>query len=180
MVDFKNNKSLKDHLVRATLLTINTAASSKPCWGKRPIFQLCKHFKTTTLFGKHNSIETYKVKQSFNFNSKNVVYLIECRVCQKPYIGSTTTKFRQRANNYKSIFRKFESKKDIPKQALNQRKFHTHYCSDDHSGIDDWLITIIDSDQDEKCLRRKELYWIHKLETFEPNGLNEREVYSAY
>ena len=83
MVGFKNNKSLKEHLVRATLPEINEAGSSKPCGGKRPICQLCKHFKTTSSFQKPNSIETYKINQVFDCNSKNVVYLIECRTCKK-------------------------------------------------------------------------------------------------
>ena len=85
------------------------------------------------------------------------MYIIECRTCKKPYIGSTTTKFRYRANNYKSIFRKFENKKVVPKQALNQRNFHSHYCSEDHSGIDEWLIAIIDSDNDETSLKKKRI-----------------------
>ena len=112
-------------------------------------------FKTTSSFQKPNSIETYKINQVFDCNSKNVVYLIEYRTCKKSYIGSTTTKFRYRANKHKSIFRKFENKKVVPKQTLNQRNFHSHYCSEDHSGIDDWLITIIDSNNDEKSLGRK-------------------------
>ena len=31
-----------------------------------------------------------------------------------------------------------------------------------------------------KSLRQKELYWYHKLKTYAPFGLNERDVYAAY
>ena len=29
-------------------------------------------------------------------------------------------------------------------------------------------------------LRRKEFYWYHKLKTYAPFGLDERDVYAAY
>ena len=29
-------------------------------------------------------------------------------------------------------------------------------------------------------LRQKELFWYHKLKTYAPFGLNERDVYAAY
>ena len=55
-------------------------------------------------------------------------------------------------------------------------KFHEHFCDGDHSGIDDWVITLIDSALSEKSLREKELFWQYKLETFFPLGLNEIEA----
>ena len=37
------------------------------------------------------------------------------------------------------------NKEAVPKQALKQKRFHEHYCSDRHNGIEDWVITLIDS-----------------------------------
>ena len=37
------------------------------------------------------------------------------------------TKFRSRANNYKSMQQKFMNKEAVPKQALKQKRFHKHY-----------------------------------------------------
>ena len=37
------------------------------------------------------------------------------------------------------------NKEAVPKQALKQKCFHEHYCSDRHNGIEDWVITLIDS-----------------------------------
>ena len=55
-------------------------------------------------------------------------------------------------------------KEAVPKQAVktkkNQKKttcFHKHYCSDTHNGIEDRVITLIDSVDTLKELRRKEL-----------------------
>ena len=46
------------------------------------------------------------------------------------YTGSTKTKFRSRANNYKRTHRKFVNKEAVPKQALKQKRFREceHYC----------------------------------------------------
>ena len=109
-----------------------------------------------------------------------VVYLIECKVCGKQYSGSTVTKFHARANNYKSTHRNFWKEQKLSNQARNQEHFHKHYLQNDDKGICDWEITIIDHAEMEKSLRQKELYWYHKLKTYTPFGLNERDVYAAY
>ena len=96
------------------------------------------------------------------------------------YTGSAKSKFRSRANNNKSTQRKFVSKEAVPKQALKQKHFHEHYCSDKHNGIEDWIITLIDSANTLTELRKKELYWMYKLKTYAPYGLDERDVYEAF
>ena len=108
------------------------------------------------------------------------VYLIECKICGKQYTGSTKAKFRSRANNYKSTQRAFVNKEAVPKQALKQKSFHEHCYSDRHNGIEDWVITLMDSTDTLKELRRKDLYWMYKLKTYAPYGLNERDVYEAF
>ena len=100
--------------------------------------------------------------------------MIECEICGEQYTGSTKTKFRYRANNYKSMQRKFVNKEAVPKQALKQKRFHEYYCSDRHNGLEDWVITLIDSASTLSELRRKELYWMYKLKTYASYGLNER------
>ena len=69
---------------------------------------------------------------------------------------------------------------EIENSGLKQKQFHEHYCSDGHEGIANWCVTLIDQVEDKKELRKKELYWINKLNTWAPVGLNVREVYEAY
>ena len=83
------------------------------------------------------------------------VYLIECETRGEQYTGSTKTKFRSTANNYKSTQRKFVNKEAVPKQALKQKRFREHYCWDRHNDIQDWVIALIDSADTLKELRRK-------------------------
>ena len=72
------------------------------------------------------------------------------------------------------------NKEAVSKQALKQKRFHEHYCSDRNNGIEDWVITLIDSSETLKEFRRKELYWMYKLKTYVPYDLNERDVYEAF
>ena len=101
------------------------------------------------------------------------VYWIECKICGEQYTGSTKTKFRSRANNLKSTQQKFMNKEAVLKQALKKKRVHEHYCSDRHNSIEDWVVTLIDSADTLKELRRKEFYWMYRLKTYAPYGLNE-------
>ena len=71
-------------------------------------------------------------------------------------------------------------KKQVPKEVLIQKLFHDDFCSDDNNSIQDWVITLTKQVDDEKLLRLREIFWAHKLDTFYPNGLNQREIYAAY
>ena len=113
--------------------------------------------KNTCTFNSKHLNQVHKINKKYNCNSKWTVYLIECEICGEQYTGSTKAKFRSKANNYKSTQRKFVNKEAVPKQALKQKHFHEHYCSDRHSGIEDWVITLIDSANTSKELWRKEL-----------------------
>ena len=108
------------------------------------------------------------------------VYLTDCQICGEKYTDSTKTKFRPLASDYKSTQRKFVNKEEVPKQALKQNRFPEHYCSDRHSSIEDWVITLIDCADTLKELRRKELCWLYKLKGYALYDLNERDVYEAF
>ena len=62
-----------------------------------------------------------------------------------------------------STQRKLMNNGAVPKQALKQKRFHEHYYSVRHNGIEDWVITLIDNANTLKELRRKGLYWMYKL-----------------
>ena len=72
--------------------------------------------------------EIHKINKKDNCNSKMAVYLIECQIWDEKYAGSTKTKLRSRASNYKSKHRKFMDKEAVPKQAVKQfptqKSFH--------------------------------------------------------
>ena len=90
------------------------------------------------------------------------------RVCGKPYNGSTLTKFRSRANNYKSTHRDFRKEQKLSNQSRNEKRFHERYLQNDHNGACDQKVTITNHAETEKSLRRKGLPWHHELKTYAP------------
>ena len=92
--------------------------------------------------------------------------------------GSTKTKFRQRFNVYKSYFRTYARKHDensLDKgKPVPQASLFSHFFENGHNGTFRVGITIIDGADDVFSLRRKELFWQYRLQTFSPKGLNER------
>ena len=54
---------------------------------------------------------------------------------------------------------------------------YSHYIQDCHGGIDDWEVTLFEKCETHKQLKERETFWQHKLKTFYPLGLNEREEY---
>ena len=200
IVGFSNGKSLKSYLVRAVLPKVEEQKVQKGCFkcgGKR--CEVCHNLKETSEFTSHVSKEIFTIEKGpLNCNSELVIYLISCKVCGIQNVGSTKTKFRTRFNNYKSVHRKVREKsfgktiqnggrtsrknnlrtqKDKNEAKYCQEKFHQHFCEAGHKGITDWEVILIDSAYAETTLRRKELFWQYKLDTYFPLGLNEIEAY---
>ena len=121
------------------------------------VCQSCSNMKNTSTFKSKHSNEVYQINKNLNCNSKMVVYLIECRVCGKQYNGSTVTKFRAGANNYKSTHRNFRKEQILSNQTRNQKIFHEHYLQNNHNRICDWEITLIDNAETVKSLRQKRI-----------------------
>ena len=175
VVGFSNGKSIKDHLVRAVLPKLDKKGGSEPCGKKK--CQVCDYISTTDHFTTKACGETFKIEDGpLNCDSEKVLYLLKCNVCEEeaPYVGKAYTKFRLRFNNYKSKHRSFRkgNNKKVP-----QKRFHNHYSQHDHEGINNWSFTLIEKCDTHEQLKRRETFWQHRLKTFYPSGLNEREEY---
>ena len=171
IVGFRNGKNLKSILVRAKLPALTTeAGKSEKCL--RSNCDVCNYIVCDSTFSDKDSLKTYNIRAgSLNCSSSMVVYLIQCKTCKLQYVGSAITPFRKRFNNYKSHNKLYNSKGSSP-----QESFHAHFSLPDHNGKADWAVTLIDQAENEQSVRRKECFWQYQLNTFNPNGLNEREV----
>ena len=63
---------------------------------------------------------------------------------------------------------------------VKQDSFHALFADDFHSGEGDWEVRLIDQSDSTENLRKRESLWQHELDTFQSNGLNEREVALFY
>ena len=165
VIGFRNSRSLKDYLVRAKLSKLDESWRREPC-GKKT-YLVCDSISTTPTFTTEACQETSKIREGpLNCDSEKVLYL--SLLCSSLF---PVTKFRYRFNNYKSKHRAF--RKD--NQKVLQKRFHAHYCLDGHSGIDDWNFVIFEQCETHEQLKEKETFWQHRLKTFYPIGLNEKE-----
>ena len=182
-VVYRRAKNLKDHLVRAKLPNISVEehnkAGSFKCMKSR--CQTCQNVKNETKFSNKDSSKIFEIRKGpLNCDSQNVIYQIVCKTCGIQYIGSSKGAFRLRFNNYKSHHRTFLARQregTLGKgKSVPQRELHSHFAKSDHRGLEDMQFTLIDSGPDNIIARKRETFWQYKLDTFEPNGLNIRNV----
>ena len=62
------------------------------------------------------------------------------------------------------------------KKKVKQESFNAHFADVNHNGENDWEMRLIDQTDDVEQLRKRESFWQHDLDTFQPSGLDEREV----
>ena len=102
-VVYRKPKSLRNYLVRAREQInpeVRIANGCEPC--NKPRCLCClKMLSTKTVIG-HFSNFKFNILGNYNCQSKNVVYMLKCSVCNKEYIGQTSTQFNIRINNHKS------------------------------------------------------------------------------
>ena len=106
-IGFRNGRSFKDYLVRATLLILDESGRCQPC-GKKTCL-VCDSISTATTFTTEAYQKTFKIRSGhLTCDSKKFLYLLKCKVCgEVSYVGKAKTKFRYRFNNFKSKPRAF-------------------------------------------------------------------------
>ena len=103
---------------------------------------------------------------NLNCNSNNIIYIIKCTKCDLVYVGETGNTLRDRFNQHKSDIR-------LKKDTAIGNHFNTSDHSLEHLKI--MPIEEIQGDNPNLLIRQKtELIWINKLNSLQPNGLNER------
>ena len=189
MVSYRRAKSLSDILVRAMVKKEQVPSDwgCRGCNGKSNC-EVCQAITADTHFSSKVTGQTFQIRGGpFHCNSKNVVYLVQCRKCAIQYVGScgsddtdSDNRFRLRYNNYKTKFREYIRRRDngtLGKgKAVSQTAFHAHFAQSDHCGIDDMSFKIIDSADNLTELKKRESFWQYKLKTFLGDGLNDRNV----
>jgi len=96
-----------------------------------------------------------------------LIYLITCKRCHKQYVGKTTTTLYIRFNNTRSDIKNYNTAtgKSLP--------IAHHFNLPEHTVNDAQLMAIekIHNHQENIILHR-ESFWINKLRTYTPHGIN--------
>ena len=140
VIGFRNGKN---YLVRATIPKLNDSGRCECEPHGKKTFLICDSLSAATTF-------TTEV-----CDSEKAFYLLKCKVCGEVlYIGKAKTKFRYGFNNCKSKRRAFrKGNRKVP-----QKLFHTHYCLDGLSNIEDWNFIIFEQCET-MCNWRKEKHF---------------------
>ena len=163
---YRRPKSLRDLLVKARLpqdpMDNTPPGESKPCGGRA--CSCCK-VMTPTQVAKSSNGAPVKLKHQTNCKSKNVVYLITCTKCNKQYIGETGQPLHKRINGHRSDWkhRRFQRAPVAEHFTLPGHDFNSHValCCLDH-----------DINWSDSARKARETYWIRRLNTLQPHGIN--------
>lgn len=129
----------------------------------------CQVISVGSDFKSNNTGQVFKNRGFHNCNTRNVVYLLECNHCNKQYVGRTSRTLKERIREHiRSITKKEET-------TPVGRHFKT--CSP--NGIRDLKVKVIEKvrvpNRGGDVIHRlnlREAFWILKLDTRIPNGLN--------
>ena len=179
VIAYRRSKSLRDILVSTKLADrtsegyTTTMGSCGPC--NKPKCSWCVLInKTSTFTGTRPDGKVFDIFHTVNCQSNFVIYIIECRICRLQYVGKSETAFNLRLNNHRNHI----------KRGVNSCELSEHFLhnSTSHDLSKDITITIIEQikrsnmtiERKKDILRAREIFWQCRLNTLQPNGLNER------
>lgn len=146
---YKRNPNLKDILVRAKM---RPPMSKTPTHNRLPIVK------------NHKKGMTFPLRQHIPLEQANCVYIIECKKCPKQYIGETRGPLKTRLSHHRYNIRDGHKEETALVQHFQRHGLHNVYLRGlEHNP--QW--TTIQR-------RRRESFWIRKLDTLVPKGLNEK------
>ena len=164
---FSRPKNIKDFLVKSFLKP--NMFSSRTCNRHR-----CTHCVNINVDSKFSSSVTgsvYNLRFDADCTSKHVIYLITCKKCTQQYVGQTNQNVSRRMNSHRF---------DIRNSEINSiSHVASHFgSSDTNCTMSDFSfqpIDFVNNNLDRLC---KETFWIHKLTTMIPDGLNNKLLYN--
>ena len=129
----------------------------------------CRQIKKATTFKSQQTKRTYRIFHNVNCTSSYVIYLMECTLCNKQYVGKAETSFNLRLNNHRKDVKKPDSIMACKHFQKNGHNFNKHAK---FIIIDQLTNTTKSKEILTQRLIERENFWIQKLETLYPKGLN--------
>ena len=177
IVAYRRNQNLRDLIGQTTIQNNSVVRKKKlnngrckPCHTKTGN-SCCKQVNNTS-FKSNQTQRSFNILHNTSCRSNFCIYLMECKKCKIQYIGKSETTFNLRLNNHRS-------------DAYNPNS-HTipackHFSDNTHDFNRDARFTIIEqikdatktSEQKHIILLKRENFWMKKLKTLKPQGLNQ-------
>ena len=120
------------------------ALGSTPC-GSRCCLT-CKHITPGTVVHCTSNGNTFRIRATGNCKSRNVVYLIECKLCHLQYVGETQNALHIRMNGHRS--------------EILDKRVSAHICNSSHS-LSHLTIRILENmrSENDQLRKRRESFW---------------------
>ena len=185
---FRRNKNLKDWIGQTHLSHNNKnyhhknrkSGSSSACLS-RANNQCCKHVISTKTFRSHRTGLIYQIRHNINCHSRNIIYLGECNLCpntqyvgkSEPPVNLRINTHRYEVNNPKALaFRQTFS--FTWSQLQCKCPLHHNFNANARFTLIEQVRTTTNSSKQKiwQLLENREDFWIAKLKTITPNGLN--------
>ena len=174
---FRRPKNLQDYLVHVRLRPVGQSTMDHKgtfrCNNSR--CDVCNYVILGDSFSSHVTNSSYRINYQLDCNSRNVVYLISCKVCGLQYVGSTTTEFRLRFNNHKSRLKTHARMSAADRDSDDC--VYRHFYDPGHHGLVDVSVKLIDKVNDKDRLIEKEGQWAYRLRSLKPEGLNDSDFF---
>ena len=108
---------------------------------------------------------SFRVRGQFTCNTKNVIYLIQCKNCRKQYVGQTSTCIRHRISQH------------VNNKSSTSSTVDQHFAIPGHTMLVQPIEQITTNSTDSTAtirdkLYQRERYWIDKFKCVYPQGLN--------
>ena len=174
---FKRNKNLRDIIGvnkvfdNKKILNVKkfNKGKSQPCF-TRSINLCCKQPKTSSTFQSVFNKKTFLIRHNVTCKSSCVIYLMECCLCKKSqYVGKSEYSVNLRINTHRNdVWRTDGPPYDKHFQMLG----HNFNPDAKFTIIEEVYNTSLSKLKIRSLLEHKEEFWISKLQTLSPQGLN--------
>ena len=177
LIAYRRNKNLVDLIGSKKILDGKVVRENnrkkqlycRPCLTRRDNI-CCRQVLKINTFTSYRTGETFKMFHQLNCKSSHLIYLLQSRICQLQYVGKSETSFNIRLNNHRK-----DSKNENPILACK------HFQNSNHNFQRDAKFTLIEkitksfttTEELRLLLKKRENFWILKLKTFYPDGLNQ-------
>ena len=177
ITSFRRNKNLGDLLNSKTLkgnqvvrsLPPKSSGMSKPCH-RRQNNKCCQHVKSAGTFKSARTGKSFTIYDNLTCKSGWIIYLLECRLCPTiQYVGKSESPANIRINKHRDDC-KTPYSIDIDQHFRKLgHDFNKHAT---FTFIEQLKHTDRPKLEKRKILEKREDFWIMKLETLKPRGLN--------
>ena len=174
----RRGTNLKDTLIHSRLNPYHTPGVSgrvvPNTWvqcdqlKKKAPCKICPAFKTTN-FNATSTVtnQSYQLPNFAQCTTTNVIYLLTCSKCKIQYVGETKNTFRRRFLDHCGYIRRKE-KQPTAVHILGHQDSDCHYIPQ--------ILEVINKDPNNpattKYRKKREVFWIYRLKTLIPRGLN--------